>query len=177
MRSGSFSPGLDSTPEETSTIGAPVARMASATLSGVRPPESMNGTWSLTPSSVRQSKGAPLPPGRVLSAGARASNRIEVGGAAVGERGLRVLRRLDLDRLHDGRAPAAADVGGALRRLLAMQLQEIGRRRSHDRVDQRVVRVDHEGHDLGPAARLVGQRLAAAGGTLRGLGGKNTRPT
>ena len=49
---------------------APVALIASATLSGVRPPESMNAISSLTPSSARQSKGAPLPPGRVLSAGA-----------------------------------------------------------------------------------------------------------
>ena len=38
MRAGSFLPGAVSTPEETSTPGAPVTRSASATLAGVRPP-------------------------------------------------------------------------------------------------------------------------------------------
>ena len=36
----SFTPGADSTPEDTSTPGAPVAAMAAVTLSGVRPPAS-----------------------------------------------------------------------------------------------------------------------------------------
>ncbi len=40
INSGSFSPGRLSTPEETSTMAAPVKRMASATFSGVRPPAS-----------------------------------------------------------------------------------------------------------------------------------------
>ena len=41
IRAGDFSPGRVSTPEETSTARAPVRASAVATLSGVRPPESM----------------------------------------------------------------------------------------------------------------------------------------
>ena len=36
-----MTPGADSTPDDTSTTGAPVTRMASATFSGVSPPASM----------------------------------------------------------------------------------------------------------------------------------------
>ena len=55
-------------------MAAPVTRIASATLSGVNPPERANDAPA--PIRVRQSKAAPLPPGRLLSAGARASNRM-----------------------------------------------------------------------------------------------------
>src|SRR3954469_9880307 len=72
--SGSFTPGADSTPEETSTPPARVMRSASATLSALSPPESMNGIGRSRFSSRRQSKGLPRPPGRVASRGARASN-------------------------------------------------------------------------------------------------------
>ena len=41
--SASLWPGARSTPEETSTIEAPVILIASPTFSGVRPPESANG--------------------------------------------------------------------------------------------------------------------------------------
>lgn len=41
IRSGDFSPGRTSTPEETSTARAPVRASAAATVSGVSPPESM----------------------------------------------------------------------------------------------------------------------------------------
>src|SRR5262249_26497789 len=47
--SGSLSPGDRSTPEDTSTDGAPVMRSASATLAGSSPPESMNGTPASMP--------------------------------------------------------------------------------------------------------------------------------
>src|SRR5262249_2695117 len=71
--SASFSPGVRSTPEETSTPGAAVMRSASATLSASRPPESMNGAQVWTFSSSRQSKRLPSPPGRVAASSARAS--------------------------------------------------------------------------------------------------------
>src|SRR5215470_4151087 len=72
--SGSFLPGARSTPEEISTPGAEVIRTASATLSASRPPERRNGTPGSMPSSSRQSKLLPRPPGRVAVRGARASN-------------------------------------------------------------------------------------------------------
>src|SRR5262245_51219759 len=72
--SRSFSPGLRSTPDETSTPGACVIRSAVATLSGSRPPESMKGMLRSRCSSRCQSNDLPSPPGRVASRGARASN-------------------------------------------------------------------------------------------------------
>src|SRR6185295_6457176 len=71
--SASFSPGVRSTPDETSTPGDAVMRSASATLPAWRPPESMNGTVTARASSSRQSKLLPRPPGRVASPVARAS--------------------------------------------------------------------------------------------------------
>ena len=159
MRSGSFSPGRLSTPEETSTMPAPVRRMASATLSGVSPPDSTNGTSPSIPSSSRQSNGAPLPPGRVLSAGARASNRMRSAAGEKRRAARGVVGRLDRDRLHDGDAPAGADFGHALGRLLPMQLEDVGRDGGDDLVDQRIVRIDHQGHHLGPPARPRRQKL------------------
>ena len=67
-------------------MAAPVARMASATLSGVRPPESMNGNLVLD-----AQQRAPVE-GRAVAAGTRAVGRgagveqDEVGGLAVAER-------------------------------------------------------------------------------------------
>src|SRR4029077_18505637 len=72
--SGSFTPGALSTPDETSTPGARVMRSASATFSGFKPPESMNGIDKSIFSSRCQSNGLPRPPGRVASRGGRASN-------------------------------------------------------------------------------------------------------
>src|SRR5581483_4318793 len=73
--SGSFSPGARSTPDDTSTAGARVTRIASATLPASSPPDSMNGTPGSRFSNNRQSKVLPSPPGRVASRGARASNK------------------------------------------------------------------------------------------------------
>ncbi len=79
MRSGLLTPGAVSTPDETSTMVAPVAAMPSATFSAVNPPDSMNGTRSLTAAMRRQSNASPLPPGSApaRSFGAFASNKIK----------------------------------------------------------------------------------------------------
>src|SRR5450830_1094151 len=71
--SGSLTPGARSTPEDTSTPGALVMRIASVTLSASSPPDSMNGMPTSMPLSSVQSNGVPSPPGRVASCGARAS--------------------------------------------------------------------------------------------------------
>src|SRR5258705_251956 len=74
--SGSLMPGELSTPEDTSTPPARVTRTASATLSTLRPPETMKGSLRSRFSSTCQSNTAPSPPGRVAPFGARASNRM-----------------------------------------------------------------------------------------------------
>src|SRR5262245_47598980 len=79
-RSGSFSPGARSTPEDTSTSAAPVMAMAAATVSGVRPPDSANGAPK--PCSACQSKATPLPPGSSAAASALASNKMPSATAA-----------------------------------------------------------------------------------------------
>src|SRR5690606_2907762 len=63
IRTGSLTPGALSTPEETSTAGAPVIRAASARLSGDRPPARNHGRSKRRPASRVQSKLAPTPPG------------------------------------------------------------------------------------------------------------------
>src|SRR3546814_19500268 len=63
-------PGASSTPDETSTAGAPERATASATSSGASPPASIQGTGQPVPARIRPSKRTALPPGR---AHARAS--------------------------------------------------------------------------------------------------------
>ena len=60
IRAASLTPGAASTPEDTSTCCAPVKRIASATLSGVRPPASIQGRAQSRPEIKRQSKANPL---------------------------------------------------------------------------------------------------------------------
>lgn len=64
INAGSFSPRMRSTPDETSTAGAPLAATASATLSGVSPPASSQGTGACQARMIDQSNATPLPPGR-----------------------------------------------------------------------------------------------------------------
>ena len=69
-----FSPGRSSTPDETSTIGAPEMRTASTRLSAVNPPASSQGRWKRLPESSVQSKLSALPPGKAFA--------IDLGGLA-----------------------------------------------------------------------------------------------
>src|SRR3984893_4394339 len=80
--SPSLTPGSRSTPEDTSTPPARVTRMACATFSAVRPPETRNGSFKSRFSSRCQSNTAPRPPGRVAPLGGRASNRMRSATAA-----------------------------------------------------------------------------------------------
>jgi len=73
IRSGDFTPGAVSTPDETSTATAPLARIASATLSGRNPPARSHGCGASQPASTDHSIATALPPGRVAPAGARGS--------------------------------------------------------------------------------------------------------
>src|SRR5215468_5694040 len=74
--SGSFWPGALSTPDDTSMTRAPEMRAASARLSLVRPPDSIQGDGQERPASSCQSKESALPPGKalVICGGGLASN-------------------------------------------------------------------------------------------------------
>src|SRR5690606_28116230 len=74
IRSGSLTPGALSTPEETSTMGAPEIRTASATFSGDSPPARNQFAGSARFCISVQSNEAPTPPGRSAPWGGLASN-------------------------------------------------------------------------------------------------------
>src|SRR5262249_56105283 len=82
-RSGSFTPGLDSTPEATSTPSGAARRTASATLSGVSPPASQKGKPKRRASRASdQSKLRPEPPNpsaRASSSSSEARSETESG--------------------------------------------------------------------------------------------------
>src|SRR3546814_13128510 len=63
----SLTPGVVSTPEETSTSRAPVRWIASAPLAGVRPPDSAQGRGWRTPASQAPYKRRPIPTGAIGS--------------------------------------------------------------------------------------------------------------
>ena len=71
--SASLTPRCLSTPEDTSTALAPVALIAPATLSGVRPPASNHSVGASHPSRMDQSKALPCPPVRLAPSGGLAS--------------------------------------------------------------------------------------------------------
>src|SRR5690606_29087275 len=74
IKAGSFSPGPRSTPVETSAMGAPDRRTASATFHGSSPPARNQGREKRRPVSSDQSKDDPWPPGRSEVFGGLASN-------------------------------------------------------------------------------------------------------
>ena len=76
IRVGLLTPGALSTPDDTSTIFAPLTAMARAIFSGVRPPAKNQGRAKVRPFNICQSKAAPWPPGRAASVAGTASNRI-----------------------------------------------------------------------------------------------------
>src|SRR4029453_17101256 len=78
-----FTPRLDSTPEETSTVRAPVTRPASATLSDVSPPARSHGNGTVRPDRKLQSKAFALPPGKAPSATSNISWSATAAWAAI----------------------------------------------------------------------------------------------
>src|SRR5262245_37384909 len=74
--SGFFIPGASSTPDETSTVRAPVAATAPARLPILSPPASIQGSAQARPAISDQSKLTALPPGSApfISGGGLASN-------------------------------------------------------------------------------------------------------
>ncbi len=145
---GSFTPGLLSTPEETSTCAAPEIRIASATFSGLRPPESVQSSWSWArkPLRIDQSNALPKPPSRAAPGGGPRVEQEGVGafvGLCAGE----ISARGDAERLHDGNEGVPFGEGCDIRRgFLPVQLDSGDLRRL---VDQPV-----EPGDMGPPAML-----------------------
>ena len=138
--SGSFTPGALSTPEETSTPGARVMRSASATFSGIRPPDSMNGIVGSR--SVEQ-----VPVERLAEAAGPRSPRAAAWRRTAGGRRVRDRAGSRRDRRFasiasafiTGRPKRCLDRADALRRLLAVQLEHVGlqRRRRCRRASRR----------------------------------------
>ena len=116
ISSGSLTPGADSTPEETSTPPARVIRSASATLSAVSPPDTMNGSVR-----SRSRSRVPVEGGAEPARTGRALRRAGVEQDAVGDR--RVVRqRREIvavatgSAFITGRPKRALDLGDARRR-------------------------------------------------------------
>ncbi len=132
MRCGSFTPGPRSTPEETSAIGARDSRMASATFQGSSPPARNHGRCS------RQAVEQGPVEARAVAAGAVGALRrlgVEhqvVGGVLIPQGRGDVGSVAHADRLDHRQAGQDAHGGGAFRRLLAVQLDQVGREDPHD---------------------------------------------
>ena len=158
-----------STPEETSTVVAPVARIASATLSGVRPPASIHGAGAGQPRSSDQSNRAALPPGPGGGGRRLGLQHQRVGAAGVARQ---VGCRVDADRAPDRQAEARAQ-----RRQDPAGHKAAGRpaaprpapRRSPRRSDRRTGRRAAVRRDAAPTAPPPGpaSRSAARAGRTR----------
>ncbi len=140
ISAGSFTPCVRSTPEDTSTADVPVTRIASATLSTVRPPARIHGAGARQPRSSDQSNRTALPPGRVAPGGGLASTSKPVGPASFE-------RQIGGSR-HAHRAPdrqtEAGPQRGNIRR--AVELQDVephSFERSGDRLRRRI---DEQAH-------------------------------
>ena len=159
MRSGLLTPGAVSTPDETSTIVAPVAAMAAATLSGVSPPDEheRHAIPDRRDRTASRTRGRCRPAARRRDPRRLRIEQDELRNLGVVQRQLGVAGRLDLDRLDHRAAPAAHDLGGALRRLGAMELEHVGFDSRHDPLDRRIVGVDDKRDDARAAAREFGK--------------------
>ena len=154
--------------------------MASATFSGVRPPASMKAGGACLRGASSRRQGHCRPAGTAQRFG-----RLGI------EQRMRLATRyrpapaphvgfvLHLDGLDDRLARERRDLGDALRRFRAMGLDQVRDRPLRAiSASSGIIGIDHERHDPGPAARArrqVARRLSSD--TLRGLLGKNTRPT
>jgi hypothetical protein len=126
IKAGSLTPGLLSTPEETSIPGGWVAVTAVATLSQLSPPESIQGLLKAGPRGV---------PGRL------GVEENAVGDGLIGGKAREIRLRAHAKRLHHGQAIAGADLGDPRGRLAAMQLQDVGRQRCDHLIQIGVVRI------------------------------------
>ena len=174
----SLTPGARSTPDETSTPRAPDSAIASPTLSGVEPARQQpRDFWREI---ARQ---APVERPAVAARQHGVLRRLgvdqqPVGDALVVARAGEVRRLGDADRLHRRQAEGLLDRRHALRRLAAMQLQQVradDARRSPPagRLPRRPsARRSWRGRAPGAASSWAWSRP-----TKRGLLAKNTSPT
>ena len=111
----------------------------------------MNGIDRSSPSSRCQSNDLPRPPGRVASRGARASNSRRSAIAGIGGIAARSDFGFDRQHLHHRQSEALRDRGDALRRFVAVKLEQIGAQHLND-VGKRCVIGVHGERDLLGAA-------------------------
>ena len=74
----------------------------------------------------------------------------------------------DRQRLHDRQAEAGTHCGHALRRLAAVQLQQVGRERVDARCQLIVTGVDGKSHLLRPSPHTLAQRARGVGADVTG---------
>jgi len=106
----------------------------------------------------------PIEPHPVAARQIRASRRLGVeqdfiGNTRVERCSGQILSLGDRDSLEDAQARPRFDGGHALGGFGPVQLQEIRLDFGRDRVNQRIVGIDHHGHGLGAPARGSGQSL------------------
>jgi len=100
-----------------------------------------------------------------------------VGDAGIGRDRREVGFGFDRQHFHDRNAEALADRGDALRRLMAVQLEHVGLQGADDLFQARIVGIHDERDCLGASLTRRPRARAASSEILRGLGGKNTKPT
>ena len=151
--------------------------MASATVCGVRPPESMKGMDGSSALSSDQSKVSPNPPGRSAPLGGLASSRMRSATSTKSATWATSSAEPMGRCLHDLDARLGADGLHAMRRLGAMQLDPV-RAERRDFGDAAIVGIDQHHAGLDAAARLRNQRRRSARSvTWRGERGKCMKPT
>ena len=146
---------------------------AAARLSGAQPARQRPGLAELeTLRAARQSKLRPLPPGKRRPARRLGVEQQQVGDVGVlGERG-QIGRLLDARGLHHPAAGAEADRRYPLRRLVAVQLEDVERDVAQAGLELGVAGVDEQADGCGPAARpAAASSRARAGSSERGEGG------
>ncbi len=162
MSSGSFSPGLFSTPEETSRIWAPVKRTASPAVSGVSPPASAKDIARSALRECANRRKAHCPGQGIGGFGwlrieeqeiRERRGEITLGPADVGF-------AADPHRFHDTRRGRGPVFSNSLGRFKPVELEHVGLHGFAHGADVRIVGVDQQHDTLGSHARRAGAARA-----------------
>ena len=175
ISSGSLTPGAVSTPDDTSTACAPVCadRRLRRCPASARP-KACNGTRSLDLRDQRPIERQAIATGQRSTLGGLASNRIRSAAPDIASARAASLGSRNRMALMTGTPVRLRDFGDALRRLMAVQLDDIRRNRVDDFAQRRVVGIDHQCHDLCAAAGACGQsRCCSQIDVARALGKKH----
>ena len=172
-----LTPGALSTPEETSTICAPLTAIARATLSGLRPPARNQGWLKRWPVQHLPVEGDAMAAGPGGVRGGRGIEQQHVRDIVIGGGAARSAGSATGSALIRGMWKRGADIGGARRAFLAMQLEKI---RLH--LGRRSAPAAHRRRSTTSATSFSRPRMRSANCApasmlrARGLLAKNTSP-